>query len=57
MALGVEFSESCGIPRVRLEAIVRCITQAVRSSNEHLIYDEGTLSLGLEFFLFLFWEV
>ena len=52
-ALGIESSESGRVPWVRLESVIGCITQAVRSSSENLINNEGTLPFGLEFVLFL----
>ena len=51
--LGVESSESGRVPWVRLESIIRCIAQTVRSSGEDFINDEGTLPLGLELVLTL----
>ena len=53
-ALGVESSESGRVPWVRLESVVRCIAQTVRSSGENFINDEGTLPLGFELVLLLF---
>ena len=53
--LGVESSESSRVSWVRLEAIISCITQVVRSSGENFVNDEETLPLGLEFVLFLLW--
>ena len=52
-ALGVESPESGRVPWVRLESVVRCTMQTVRSSGENIIYDEGTLPLGLELVLLL----
>ena len=54
-SLGVESPESGSVPWVRLESIIRCITQMVHSSGEKFINDEGTLPLGLELVLFLLW--
>ena len=53
LALGIESSESGHVPWVRLEFVIRCIAQTVRSSSENFINDEGTLPLGLELVLFL----
>ena len=52
-ALGIESSESGHVPGVWIQAIVWRITQAVRSSGENFVNDEGTLPLGLEFVLFI----
>ena len=52
-ALGIESSETGCIPWVRLESVIRCVSQAVRSFGENFINDEGTLPLGLELVLFL----
>ena len=52
-ALGVESSESGRVPWVRLESVIRCTVQTVRSSGENFINDEGTLPLGLELVLVL----
>ena len=52
-ALGVESSESGWVPWVRLESVIRCIPQAVRSTSRDLVNYEGTFPLGLEFVLFL----
>ena len=54
-ALGIESLESGRIPWVRLESVIRCVAQTVRSSGENFINDEGTLPLGLELALFLLW--
>ena len=53
--LCVESSEPSSVPRVRLEAIIRCIAKAVGSSSENFIDNEGTLSFGLELVLLLLW--
>ena len=52
-ALGVESSESGCVPWVRLESIIRCIPQTVRSTSQDLVNDEGTFPFGLEFVLFI----
>ena len=52
-ALGVESSESGRVPWVRLESVIGCITQAVRSSSENFINNEGTLPLRFELVLLL----
>ena len=52
-ALGVESLESGRVPWVRLESVIRCIVQTVRSSGENFINDEGTLPLGFELVLLL----
>ena len=54
-ALGIESPESGRVPWVRLESVVRCTAQMVRSSGENFINDEGTFPLGLKFVLFLVW--
>ena len=41
------------VPWVRLESVIRCISQAVRSTSQDLVNYEGTFPLGLEFVLFL----
>ena len=46
-------SESGRIPWVRLESVIRCIAQTVRSSGENFINDVGTLPLGFELVLLL----
>ena len=55
-ALGVESSESGRVPWVRLESVIRCVAQTVRSSSENFINDEGTLPLGFELVLLLLGE-
>ena len=50
-ALGVESPESGRVPWVRLESIIRCITQSVRSSGGNFINNEGTLPLRFELVL------
>ena len=52
-ALGIESSETGGVPRVRLESVIRCISQTVRSAGQDLIDNEGALPFGLELVLFL----
>ena len=52
-ALGIESSEMGRVPWVRLESVIRCISQAVRSTSQDLVNYEGTFPLGLEFVLFL----
>ena len=52
-ALGVESSESGCVPWVRLESVIGCNTQAVRSSGEKFINNEGTLPLRFELVLLL----
>ena len=52
-ALGVESPESSHIPWVRLESVIGCITQVVRSSGENFINNEGTLPLRFELVLLL----
>ena len=52
-ALGIESSETGGVPRVRLESVIRRISQAVRPTSQDLVDYEGTLPFGLEFVLFL----
>ena len=52
-ALGIESSETGAVPRVRLESVVRRISQAVRPTSQDLVNYEGTFPLGLEFVLFL----
>ena len=44
--LGVESSESGRVPWVRLEAIIGCITQLVRSSGKNFGNNEGVGVLG-----------
>ena len=51
--LGVESLESGRVPWVRLESVIGCIAQTVRSSGENFINDEGTLPLGFELVLLL----
>ena len=51
--LGIESPESGRVPWVRLESVVRCTMQTVRSSGENFINDAGTLPLGFELVLFL----
>ena len=51
--LGVESSEMGCVPWVRLESVIRCISQMVRSTSQDLINYEGTFPFGLEFVLFL----
>ena len=51
--LGIESSKTGGIPRVRLESVIRRISQAVRSTSQDLVNCEGTFPFGLEFVLFL----
>ena len=53
LALGVESPESGRVPWVRLESVIGCITQAVRSSGENFINNEGTLPLRFELVLLL----
>ena len=53
-ALGVESLESGRVAWVWLESVIGCITQAVRSSGENFINDEGTLPLRFELVLLLF---
>ena len=53
LALGVESSETGCVPWVRLESVVRCISQTVCSAGQDLVDDEGTFPFGLEFVLFL----
>ena len=45
LALGVESSESGHVPWIRLESVIRCIAQTIRSSGENFINDEGTPTL------------
>ena len=52
-ALGIESLETGGVPWVRLESVIRCISQTVRSTSQDLVDYEGTFPLGLEFVLFL----
>src|SRR3954466_6603768 len=52
-ALGIESSETCGVPWVRLESVIRRISQAVRSTSQDLVNYEGSFPFGLEFVLFL----
>ena len=52
-ALGIESSETGGIPWVRLESVIRRISQAVRPASQDLVDYEWTFPLGLEFVLFL----
>ena len=52
-ALGIESSETGGVPRVRLESVIRSISQAVRPVSQDLVNYEGTFPFGLEFVLFL----
>ena len=52
-ALGVESPESGRVPWVWLESVIGCITQAVRSSSENFINNEGTLPLRFELVLLL----
>ena len=52
-ALGIESSESGCVPWVWLESVIRCVSQAVRSTSQDLVNYEGTFPLGLEFILFL----
>ena len=52
-ALGVESSEAGCVPWVRLESVVRCVSQTVCSAGQDLVDDEGTFPFGLEFVLFL----
>ena len=52
-ALGIESSEAGCVPWVRLESVIRCISQTVRSTSQDLVDYEGTLPFGLEFVLFL----
>ena len=52
-ALGIESSESGRVPWVRLESVIGCITQAVRSSCDKFINNEGTLPLRFEIVLLL----
>ena len=54
-ALGVESPESGRIPWVWLESVIGCIMQAVRSSGENFINNEGTLPLRFELVLLLLW--
>ena len=54
-ALGVESPESSRVPWVWLESVIGCITQAVRSSGENFINNEGTLPLRFELVLLLLW--
>ena len=51
--LGIESSETSCIPWVWLESVIRCVSQAVRSTSQDLVNYEGTFPLGLEFILFL----
>ena len=46
-ALGVESSEAGCVPWVRLESVVRCISQTVRPAGQDLVDDEGALPFGL----------
>ena len=55
-ALGIKSSETGGVPRVRLESVIRRISQGVLPASQDLVDYEGTLPLGLEFVLFLFWQ-
>ena len=52
-ALGVESPESGRVPWLRLESVIGCIPQAVRSSGENFINNEGTLPLRFELVLLL----
>ena len=52
-ALGIESSETGGVPRVRLESVIQRISQAVRPASQDLVDYEWTFPLGLEFVLFL----
>ena len=52
-ALGIESSETGGVPRVRLESVVQRISQVVRPTRQDLVDYEWTFPLGLEFVLFL----
>ena len=52
-ALGIESLEVGCVPWVRLESVIRCTSQAVRTTSQDLVDDEGTFPLGLEFVLFL----
>ena len=54
-ALGIESSETGGVPWVRLESVIRCISQAVCPASQDLVNYEGTFPLGLEFVHFLVW--
>ena len=53
LVLGVESSETGGVPRIRLESVIRRISQAVRPTSQDLVDYEWTFPLGLEFVLFL----
>ena len=55
-ALGIESSETGGVPRVRLELVIRRISQAVCSTSQDLVNYEGTFPLGLQLVLFLVWR-
>src|SRR4051812_34362344 len=50
-ALGVESLETCGLPWVRLDSVIRGISQAVCSTSQDLVNYEGTFPFGLEFVL------
>ena len=54
--LGVKSSETGRVPWVWLESVIRCVSQTVHSAGQDLVNDEGTLSFGLEFVLFLVWQ-
>ena len=52
-ALGIESAEAGCVPWVRLESVIRRISQAVCSTIQDLVDYEGTFPLGLEFVIFL----
>ena len=52
-ALGIESSEAGCVPWVRLESVVRRISQTVRSAGQDLIDNEGAFPFGFELVLFL----
>ena len=52
-AQGIESSEAGCVPWVRLESVVRCMLQTVRSASENFVNDEGPLPFWLELVLFL----